>query len=376
MIPFARMLEYGNDIVQVQIRKALGGTNSAFILYDDGRLFGAGSNTNAELGLGNYTGWNGATPKWTLIQEDVLDVWAGKFAYGVVTKVGSELYYTGNANARNISGTTSFYYTRTSLNLVQAIGVNFEIVDVCMNRLGIFVLVQLDDGTRKIYVCGNRNYIGTGGVGSTDMILSTGVSSTDILQIGCTSNAFYYLTSSGELYGTGINASNQLSTDATNKTYTSYERQGTQLFDSFSTGNTNYIAKSGSSLYCRGLNNNHAISSLNITPLTVPTLESSVNLLPESNLVGGGSTASVYINGSTEIYGIGLANSMIPGASTVTEWTMFDTKGIDFSNYNSSNNNSFYGSGYNWYMVNSYSTVGIVGDIQSNGSFKLPLTLT
>ena len=384
MLPFARIVQYGNVAAPpVKIKKVVGGTNSAFILYDDGRLFGAGSNSNGELNIGNYTGWNGATPRWILSQSNVDNVWSGPFAYGVVTQIGTEFYYTGNAQARNLNSGT-YYYSPSNLNLSTSIGTtDYTVLDVRVTLYSIHFLIRMSDGSTRIYGCGRGNKLGrndsTGSTGSISLVQSTSVIGTNIVKIDSNMNAFYYLTASGDLYGTGVNVSNQLSTSAVSTIYLTYQLQSNNVVKTFSVGTDNYIAQSGIALYCRGNNSLNAISEIT-SATTIPTysitssggstLSSSSCQLVSSNY------SSAFINYNQVAYAIGNIGGIFSSTvGRVSSYTNVLSSVTDFSNFSTSYNNAFWGNDDSWYMTTSTSGNGIVGVLQPNGTYKLPVNL-
>ncbi|HBC8455130.1 Uncharacterised protein [Escherichia coli] len=72
MLPFARMMNYGNIVpVPLQIKKIIPTDTEVVVLYTDGQLYARGSNSYGKFGRGN----NNAVRSWTLIRENVKDCW-------------------------------------------------------------------------------------------------------------------------------------------------------------------------------------------------------------------------------------------------------------------------------------------------------------
>lgn len=69
MLPFVRMLEYGNNVVPKKIVKFSAQNQALFILFDDGRLFGRGLNNAYQMGTGDTN----SVLEWRLISTDVAD---------------------------------------------------------------------------------------------------------------------------------------------------------------------------------------------------------------------------------------------------------------------------------------------------------------
>lgn len=379
MLPFARMLEYGNTIKELSIVNVIGGTLSAFILYSDGRLYGAGSNLNGELGLGNYTGWNGATPKWTLVDTDVTEVYGGCKSVGVVYRKSNEYYYRGNASALGISG--SYYYNATSFNINNYIPVGFTVRNIVMSANGIRFLVKENDGTDSVYGVGSGNLMGQNSNQNRYILTKlTGINTTSIKEIGINDNAFYYLSTAGDMYGTGTNVSNQLSTSTTGTIHLTFLLQSSGV-KTMSIGNDNYLAQLSSnplSLYGRGQNSLHAISQSSVTSLTTFSIITNGLSSLQCKLISSGTYGSGFINDNGTISAIGNSVSYLASGTTgaAVVYTRYMPSVTDFTNYSTAYNNAFFGSGTNWYMVTQTTSTGIVGSPQTNGTYKIPLDLS
>jgi|AGFS01.1.fsa_nt_gi hypothetical protein len=83
MIPFARIVTYGNVVQRVQIVKVICSYSNVYVLYGDGELYGCGANNTLQLNVaGTQT-----RKDWVLVASGVQDAWCG--AYSVV-------YYNGS----------------------------------------------------------------------------------------------------------------------------------------------------------------------------------------------------------------------------------------------------------------------------------------
>lgn len=88
MIPFARIVKYGNVVQGVEIVKVICSYSNIYVLYSDGELYGCGANSSLQLNVAGT-----ATRKdWVLVASNVVDAWCG--AYSLV-------YYNGSTYRMN-----------------------------------------------------------------------------------------------------------------------------------------------------------------------------------------------------------------------------------------------------------------------------------
>lgn len=109
MLPFVRMLNYGNKAPSLpEITKILVPYTSSrpafMVLYDDNRLYGIGGGT-----VDNYIYGDGKPTEqkleWTLIRDDVQDVWCTNTSFVIIKTMDGKLLYTGRRSFQ--TGNTS-----------------------------------------------------------------------------------------------------------------------------------------------------------------------------------------------------------------------------------------------------------------------------
>ena len=101
MIPFARVLKYGNDVRDTKtIKKMKLEFATSYVLTTDGELYGRGANSMGQLGTGDFV----ARTEWVLIRREVSNFWTS-LSYDIIfiQSTDNRLWYCGNnANLQGI----------------------------------------------------------------------------------------------------------------------------------------------------------------------------------------------------------------------------------------------------------------------------------
>ena len=101
MLPFVRILEYGNTApVPEKIKKVVAGYDNLYVLYGNGSLYGCGLNTYQQLNIAGST----TQKNWVLIADGVSDAWAG--AYNILYFKDNKFIMHGTNVALGLGTTT------------------------------------------------------------------------------------------------------------------------------------------------------------------------------------------------------------------------------------------------------------------------------
>lgn len=202
MIPFARMIQYGNAApAPVRLKYIRSNGTSHFFLYDNGDLYGYGTNSHGNFGLGTSN-----LSTLTLLNTNVGDVFAGPDGTFLL-KNDNTIWFAGNK--ADYSTTQTDQTTWLDISTIIRNGVTGNIVKICGVNSGSIMLT--DSGNFYRLGIGATGSNGTGATdgsgGSTNVpkLVSTGVK--DIVGSSICS---FYLTNSGNLYATGGNTGGNL----------------------------------------------------------------------------------------------------------------------------------------------------------------------
>lgn len=204
MIPFARVLKYGNIApAPVGIKDVKSMQNTVYILLTDGRLYGFGLNNKLQLGTGDTT----QPTTWLLLLDGVADIWCGSgdgtcvLAY----KHDGTWWSTGNQGFLGTSGSLSVW---TNVSAKFAVTGN-EYKKLVMSAYGTLMLMQNGDLWRiGINASG---ILFTGNTSAVPAFVKT--SEVDVVDImmSLTGEQSYVLYKNGTLKGCGSNEGYALS---------------------------------------------------------------------------------------------------------------------------------------------------------------------
>lgn len=216
MLPFARMLKYGNKIEVNKIKKSVSAVYLEMILTQDGTLYAHGEDSTYSSGQSTPLTAYG---ELKTIAQDVQDVWLGSFS--VIIK-GGKIYGSGPKQAFTNSSTIQQGYADWSGYFN-----GIDVTQIKKMLCGYTVFVLMNDGT--LYGRGlNRN--GCLGLGHKNFVsqwteLDTEVDSIYGHYIGDT---LFKVKSNGTVWGAGANNSLQIQSPAGDVT------TFVQLFDNVS----------------------------------------------------------------------------------------------------------------------------------------------
>lgn len=268
MIPFARIIKYGNNIPTDNIKKIVcSTTNSVFVLTESGELYGFGNNTNGELGTGNKD----RILNVIHIDSGVGDVWAG--AGFSIYKKGLEFFSAGYGSFYGSSAVESLTFINitflfSSLNIL-----NIQKIEL---TTALFILMQNGD----LYGSGvnTGGQFGTGALASARYATPT-LTQSGVMDFNIIGNGSIILKSDGFMYSAGANGNGQLgsTTVTTVLTYTQISKfPNVTNFGSFgSTSITTLFKDSDGKTWISG--NSYGVDN----PAVATTLFSKEAILPE-----------------------------------------------------------------------------------------------
>ncbi len=242
MLPFPRLVQYGNTILPRNIVKIQATRESLFLLFTSGNLYAIGYNSYNQFGVGTV---NTIYKTWQLCKTNVVDFYVGGDSCLVKLNTGS-WEYAGN---QRLSGTSDgdpvYVNTWTSLPAMNYFNTNgLTIKKIQLGGTAIGVLCT----NNTLYQMG-YNSQGNFGTGSTTSQSSFIVSRANTKDF-CLGFVFSLATdlSSGILYRAGWNAFGQIGY-GTNPASTSWISTGTVANNIFAGLYTSsYVNASGSVL--------------------------------------------------------------------------------------------------------------------------------
>ncbi|QAY00800.1 hypothetical protein Ecwhy1_527 [Escherichia phage Ecwhy_1] len=312
MLPFARMVKYGNIKVKSTIQKVIlgGGGQCVVTLLSDGRVYGRGYNTTHGLGTGTTT----FVSDWVLMGDNIVDIHSNGVTGTFLITKENRILYSGFATP--INGTTSHYTRFTDLTSTVFAAVDVSNIKTITGN-GNVTMVLLNDGS----LYGSGANIGVIGNGS-NVALSTQTYVTNDVRDVKTYPSMNTITknnnqilASGILYQ-GVNGTNSsINTSSYTLLYTLPSSDCFQFaFDTYTFG---YVDPSTNTSYIRGIpingslgngvTNNTAVTTW-VTKVWNTPIDSSipnksyttnhVSLFNDGNLWTTGASSVGYSNGT------------------------------------------------------------------------------
>lgn len=197
MLPFARMLEYGNVIVKSKIKHVVNSSSGTyFILLDDGTLWGGGNNADGQVGVGNTTT---QIQKLNLIRNDVrlVDIINN---ISVIVTTDNRIKFSGSSVAYNGNSTKVTDWQDITDTRFSTVDVSKIIKIYAAN----WICALTSDG--NLYSTGYNN-MGNIGNGTTVAYNATTpyLTSSNVKDMYIDGNHTYYIKTNGEIWGCGNN---------------------------------------------------------------------------------------------------------------------------------------------------------------------------
>lgn len=188
MIPFARMLEYGNTVVKKEIKKLTGSAGTIALLYSTGELYMRGENTQLAFGTSAPTD----RLNWVKVLDDVQDVWCGLFHTIALLKNG-EYWCAGYYRSLGTTSNTQWVKYQKLHDLITTTGSYPKQIET--GTQGTHVILQ----NNNMYCIGfnNTNCLLPGAAGNTLTTFTQTL--TSVQKVSYNMNASLAILMSGEV---------------------------------------------------------------------------------------------------------------------------------------------------------------------------------
>lgn len=204
MIPFARIVKYGNIFVPENIKKITSSTNTIALLYENGNLYMRGTNS--------LRSWGTDDPNdllnWKLVNTNVSDVWCGG-NHTIILKTDGLYYCAGYPRSLGLAGSNRYWEAYTLMNnMVSASGTSVKKIECGVQ--GSQVLMSNGD----LFCIGfnNASCLAPSSFGTT---LTTFVKSlTNVRDVSYNMNATMVITNTNTVQVVGTSDNYKLATPA------------------------------------------------------------------------------------------------------------------------------------------------------------------
>lgn len=253
MIPFARIVKYGNKVEHFESKansSVIQAQYSNVCVLKDGSLYGYGYNNYGQLGTGSTTAVN----SFVKIKDGVLKYWLGVYGTLVLSTDGKFFYsgmsaafpqlslLPGNPTSVNIFTDVTQFFTAANLNV--------SMIADCY--IGESMRILSTNG--EIFVCGRNSY-GECGVGTTTQVpVLSRVSINKVDSLRCSFDCTF-VNIGGVIHGCGKNEYGQLGVNNIN-VITSFTTNGmNNVKDVFASQTTTWFFKGDGKIWWCGANN-------------------------------------------------------------------------------------------------------------------------
>ena len=352
MLPFVRMLEYGNvKPLPASITNTYVGSQSFYALRSDGVLFSTGSNDSGQLGVGDLKVRN----TWVQITTDVDAVYTGMNASAVIIRKGKALYLSGR-NTMSTGNDTSNYLNFTLI--VSDISTIYEfsdcyVKDIQVNNNSMMVLIgrSSDANYGALYSQGKGATLGQGAVTQVLQLTLCASAPKTIMTISASSANCFCTTVNANILAVGNNSFKQIA-DTTTSTYNTYQ-SATLTSQNVHCGDYVVVAIKTDGVYIRGNKPGGAVSDFTKVMTFSTDLVTARNIQCSYNTRGVVISIPVGVTGTlTGLYVLGQkydVNGVVGNTTTFTYMysDIFDHIQGGFNHYVYKNSTGFYISGDN-----------------------------
>ncbi|EPQ9499844.1 hypothetical protein ACUYQI_000549 [Salmonella enterica subsp. enterica serovar Braenderup] len=298
MIPFARILEYGNKApLPASIISTYVGSQSFYALSTDKVLYSTGNNALGQLGLGDTETRN----EWVQCDTGVDEVYTGMASYAVLIRKGNSIYLSGKNTL--YTGNDNGTYTKFTL-IIPDISTIYEyadcyIKDIQVNDNSMMVLVGRisDSNYGALYSQGKGATLGQGNNIPANYVLSLcSTAPKTIMSISASAFNCFITTVNSNILAVGNNSFKQVA-NTTTSTYNVYT-QATLTSQNIHCGDYVVIAIRTDGIYIRGNTPNGTMSDFQ------RILSFNTDLVTARNMVCSYNTRGVVVVIPPEVQGL------------------------------------------------------------------------
>lgn len=206
MIPFARIIKYGNTpVLQPQITQLEFGINGLYLLYDNGELYYRGRNGSGQLGNGSPSV---AYMQWNLCNTNVKSIIKGPSGTSIAVKNDGTVWGTGSSNIFSTGNYVAYTWVDYTVRF-SPLGIS-NIKSVHGTNSGVYVL--MNDGTLYAAGVNTNGQMGMGATGSSSTFIQV---ATGVQSLSTAAQSASYISTDNKVYATGINNNGQLGIGST-----------------------------------------------------------------------------------------------------------------------------------------------------------------
>lgn len=206
MIPFARLLKYGNTVTPPpQIKQLEFGINGLYLLYDNGELYYRGRNGSGQLGNGSSSV---AYMQWNLCNTNVKSIIKGPSGTSIAVKNDGTVWGTGSSNIFSTGNYSAYTWVDYTVRF-SPLGIS-NIKSVHGTNSGVYVLMN----NGNLYAAGvNTNgQLGMGSTGSSSTFIQV---ASGVQSLSSAVQSASYISTDNKVYATGINTNGALGIGST-----------------------------------------------------------------------------------------------------------------------------------------------------------------
>lgn len=194
MIPFSRILQYGNEAVKPTAIRQITHALDTYVLWYDGTLWGAGYNRYGQISRDGSTTVVKSYVKVDTGVTAILDSWNSGIAY----RKGDKIYGAGDIA---FTGNTAGSSEPVDITNLISTGGNKPIVQFNITNNTVFGITEDGD----LYGLAYNNSRGVLGTGNTNEHRTYIKLASNVKYVTSSSNNAFYIDNNGVLFGTGWN---------------------------------------------------------------------------------------------------------------------------------------------------------------------------
>jgi alpha-tubulin suppressor-like RCC1 family protein len=300
------------------------GQSHTMFIDSTGKVYSCGSNANGQLGQNNTTEFLVPTLITSInIFTKIITKVACGYYFSLFLDSSGNVYSCGiNTNGQLGHNNTTQLLEPTQIQYFVTNNIKITKID-CGEDHSMFI-----DSTGKVYSCGD-NTNGQLGQNTTTQLLvptlitSTNISTKIITNVVCGYRCTIFLDSTGRVYSCGNNTNGQLGQNTTTQLLVPTLITSTNISTRIITviackGNHTIFLDSTGLVYSCGLNTNGQLGQNNTTQLLVPTIINSLNISKITNIASG-YNHTIFLDSLGKVYSCGINTNGQLGQNNTTQ---------------------------------------------------------